>query len=87
PRTPPPTFLFLLIFNCQITDQSNQSKFPVPNPKLGTNQHRSQFKEIQSESHRRQQRRRPRSVKRLIRLQSQTSQQAFFKKSQFLATD
>jgi hypothetical protein len=39
PRTPPPTFLFLLIFNCQITDQTIPVEFPqaqspkAPNPK------------------------------------------------------
>jgi hypothetical protein len=44
PRTPPPTFLFLLIFNCQITDQIKPVEIPRPKPKSGTNQHRSQSK-------------------------------------------
>ncbi|WP_220356792.1 hypothetical protein, partial [Rhizobium cauense] len=43
PQASPPTFLFLLIFNCQITDQIPRSKFLDPKPKSsGTNQHLSQ---------------------------------------------
>ena len=29
-EAPPPTFLFLLFFNCQTTDQKNPVKIPVP---------------------------------------------------------
>jgi hypothetical protein len=49
PRKPPTTFLFLLIFNCQITDASKPKGqtvetsqtaiHPETKPKLGPNQH------------------------------------------------
>ncbi|MCQ1852089.1 hypothetical protein, partial [Neorhizobium galegae] len=49
PRKPPTTFLFLLIFNCQITDASKPkgqtvktsqtALHPETKPKLGPNQH------------------------------------------------
>jgi len=62
PRTPPPTFLFLLIFNCQITDQIKPVEIPRPKTEARNQSASQPIKEIQSESHRRQQRRRPRSV-------------------------
>ncbi|WP_210268671.1 hypothetical protein, partial [Rhizobium rhizogenes] len=34
PQAPPPTFLFLLIFNCQKTDQKNQSKSFPADPRI-----------------------------------------------------
>ncbi len=45
PRTPPPTFLFLLIFNCQITDQtirSNSLKLKALKPQTRNQQKQSQ---------------------------------------------
>ncbi|MDK4739884.1 hypothetical protein PH547_13445, partial [Rhizobium sp. CNPSo 3464] len=83
PQASPPTFLFLPIFNCQIADQSPQSK---PSPQAQdlkprtTNQHRSQSRKHMSEKLRRQQRRRPRSVSGLIIPPLSLSQQRILKK-------
>ncbi len=42
PQAPPPTFLFLLIFNCQITDQtSSQKPSTKPAPNLSQEQQTS----------------------------------------------
>ncbi|MBY4612030.1 hypothetical protein K6M90_31100, partial [Rhizobium sp. 9T] len=67
PQAPPPTFLFLPIFNCQKTDDPKPSPKPVPNfrpehkPAIA-----NPLEFLESERLRRQQRRRPRSVSGLI---------------------
>jgi len=41
PQASPPTFLFLLIFNCQKTDRSKQSQNQIPKAKTPGNQQAS----------------------------------------------
>ena len=47
PQASPPTFLFLLFFNCQITDQSNQSKSIPAIPGTQARNHQSASQPIQ----------------------------------------
>jgi hypothetical protein len=62
PQAPPPTFLFLLIFNCQKTDDPCAVAKSTPQTSAqSTNQHSANPLDfLQNEKLRRQQRRRPR---------------------------
>ncbi|MDK4704439.1 hypothetical protein PH562_19460, partial [Rhizobium sp. CNPSo 4062] len=84
-EAPPPTFLFLLIFNCQITDQSNQSKTELPSIPGPAQNQQSASQPIQETPERETSSPAappPSSVIGLIDPTSEPSQQAYFEKNQ-----